>query len=170
MNKETTTLPHGNSNSSGNGYGNSDENDRVPDEFICPLTLEIMVSPVMTRTGHSFERSAILAWLQRTGQCPLTRKQMKLRDLAPNHALASRIQQWKKEHHVVDDTSEVSDSNTNEYHLEDLWLCPAIPTSKTSVSTTKESRNTGPRSLVSLFSRAGFTKRKWSLPFRKEES
>ena len=45
---------------------------KIPDEYICPLTLEIMDKPLMNRYGHNFERDAILACLfvARTGQHP----------------------------------------------------------------------------------------------------
>ena len=36
----------------------------IPDEFICPLTSDVMTQPLMTRSGISFEREAIVAWLQ----------------------------------------------------------------------------------------------------------
>ena len=34
-----------------------------PEKFICPLTLEVMEHPVMSKYGHNFERSAIMEWL-----------------------------------------------------------------------------------------------------------
>lgn len=36
----------------------------VPIEFICPITNEVMIQPLMTRQGQNFERNAIIAWLQ----------------------------------------------------------------------------------------------------------
>lgn len=37
---------------------------KVPDEFYCPLTLEIMRDPVVAEDGMSYERSAIMAWVK----------------------------------------------------------------------------------------------------------
>jgi hypothetical protein len=44
------------------------------DLLMCPICLEIMVDPMLTPYGDSFERSAILDWLQRNDTCPLTRR------------------------------------------------------------------------------------------------
>lgn len=72
--------------------------DDVPERFICPLTLEIMEHPLMTRAGHSFERSAIMAWLRRNDIHPLTRESLSPRDLVMNGALKAEIAQWKRKH------------------------------------------------------------------------
>lgn len=44
------------------------------DLLMCPICLEIMVDPMLTPYGDSFERSAIFDWLQRNDTCPLTRR------------------------------------------------------------------------------------------------
>jgi hypothetical protein len=70
----------------------------VPDEFLCPLTLEIMQDPVMTRYGNSYERESILQWLGRgKNHCPLTRRPLALQDVVTNHSLRQKICQWQKE-------------------------------------------------------------------------
>jgi len=68
-----------------------------PDEFVCPLTLEVMDVPMMDRYGHNFERSAILEWLDRDNNrcCPLTRRPMSLRDLVTNRPLQAKIDFYK---------------------------------------------------------------------------
>lgn len=54
-----------------------------------------MRNPLMTRFGHTFERSAILTWLQRhNSKCPMTRNELRVSDLIRNRLLASRIQEW----------------------------------------------------------------------------
>jgi len=76
-----------------------EEQQAIPDEFICPLTLEIMRSPMMNKYGFNFERNAILEWLQRGHfQCPLTRKPMTLRDLVSNRPLKAKIDWWRRLH------------------------------------------------------------------------
>lgn len=70
----------------------------IPEEFLCPLTLEIMKDPVMTRHLYSFERGAIVEWLARgNDHCPLSRKPMGLRDIITNHKLRAQIQKWQRE-------------------------------------------------------------------------
>jgi hypothetical protein len=74
---------------------------RIPDEFICPITQEIMRSPLMCRSGHTFERSAILTWLKDHGNTnPLTRDRLSPSGLVTNHALEARISSWCKENNV----------------------------------------------------------------------
>lgn len=75
----------------------SDENLIVPLDFVCPLTLEVMNDPVISKHGKNFERSAILNWLGLGhGSCPLTRKPMRLSDIITDHRLRMRIYSWKK--------------------------------------------------------------------------
>lgn len=70
----------------------------VPSDFICPITMEIMVHPVMTRYGHCFDRSAIMTWMSSSDgskfECPLTRKPLRISDIINNHSLGQRIKAW----------------------------------------------------------------------------
>jgi len=56
-----------------------------PANYICPLTLQLMDDPVNDNCGHTFERRAILQWLDRSGRndksrnrweavCPISQK------------------------------------------------------------------------------------------------
>lgn len=86
-------------------------NDDVPERFICPLTLEIMEHPYMTRAGHSFERSAIFAWLRRNDNHPLTREPLSPRDLIQNRALKAEIAAWSRKNGMNSDSeTELSSS------------------------------------------------------------
>ena len=68
----------------------------VPNQFICPITLEILKHPLMTRSGLVFERSAILDWLENgNNTCPLTREPMRLSDLITHRPLKSQIEMWR---------------------------------------------------------------------------
>lgn len=68
---------------------------KIPSDFMCPITLDVMVNPLMSRHGHSFERDAILEWISNgTRQCPLTRKPVRLNDFVPNSALEMKIWSW----------------------------------------------------------------------------
>jgi len=91
-----------------------DEDDKAPNEFICPLTLQIMVDPVMSRYGQSFEREAILKWLAKNNTCPLSRKPLFLRNIIANHNLRLKIRKWELENDfdiklVMDAPNEDSD-------------------------------------------------------------
>ncbi|GKY96375.1 hypothetical protein MPSEU_000597100 [Mayamaea pseudoterrestris] len=73
----------------------------IPDAFLCPITSDIMIAPMMTRSGLCFDRTAILEWLVHHGNtCPLTRAPLNASNLVPNHALQFRIEMWCEEHNV----------------------------------------------------------------------
>ena len=76
-----------------------DENNGliIPDEFLCPLTLEIMQQPVMTRWGHNFERDVLMKWMQYNSHCPMTRNPISLKDVIVNRALKAKILHWQQE-------------------------------------------------------------------------
>ncbi|KAJ3123163.1 hypothetical protein HK098_002128 [Nowakowskiella sp. JEL0407] len=51
-----------------------------------------MNDPVIDREGQSYERAAIVQWLQTNNSSPLSRKPIKLDDLVPNRALKTLIE------------------------------------------------------------------------------
>uniref|UniRef100_A0A7S2NUF9 VWFA domain-containing protein n=1 Tax=Leptocylindrus danicus TaxID=163516 RepID=A0A7S2NUF9_9STRA len=55
--------------------------------LICPITHQKMIDPVIDPEGNTFERSAIVEWLQENGTSPITRTPMSINDLMPNRAL-----------------------------------------------------------------------------------
>ncbi|KAK6116171.1 hypothetical protein DH2020_008440 [Rehmannia glutinosa] len=67
----------------------------VPNEFLCPITLEIMTDPVIVATGQTYERDRIQQWLDSNHRtCPKTGQVLSHLSLAPNYALKNLIQQW----------------------------------------------------------------------------
>jgi len=36
----------------------------IPKDFLCPITLEMMENPVIAADGHSYEKAAIVHWLE----------------------------------------------------------------------------------------------------------
>lgn len=66
---------------------------QLPDDFRCPISLEIMSDPVILSSGHTFDRSSIQRWLDAGHRtCPITKLPLPDRpSLIPNHALRSLI-------------------------------------------------------------------------------
>ncbi|XP_024514850.1 U-box domain-containing protein 8 isoform X2 [Selaginella moellendorffii] len=67
-----------------------------PEDFRCPISLEVMAEPVILWTGQTYDRQSIQRWLD-SGHttCPKTKQE--LHDdtrLIPNYALRSLIQSW----------------------------------------------------------------------------
>eukprot|EP00966_Prymnesium_polylepis_P314586 7269485-Prymnesium_polylepis.1 len=67
--------------------------DDVPTQFLCPITHALMVDPVFTADGHSYERCMIAAWLESHDTSPLTNEPLAHKHLTPNVALRALIQE-----------------------------------------------------------------------------
>ncbi|KAM0062844.1 putative transcription factor C2H2 family [Helianthus debilis subsp. tardiflorus] len=67
-----------------------------PDEFKCPVSLEIMSDPVILSSGHTFDRFSIQRWLDAGHRtCPVTKLPLSSNpSLIPNHALRSLISNY----------------------------------------------------------------------------
>lgn len=66
-----------------------------PDDFCCPISLEIMTDPVTIATGHTYDRSSILKWFKAgNATCPKTGERVMSTDLVPNLALKRLILQY----------------------------------------------------------------------------
>ncbi|KAL0428860.1 UNVERIFIED_CONTAM: U-box domain-containing protein 33 [Sesamum radiatum] len=73
----------------------SDERYQIPAYFICPIFQEIMQDPVVAADGFTYESEALKGWLESGHDTsPMTNLQLPHRDLVPNHALRSAIQEW----------------------------------------------------------------------------
>ncbi|XP_043700886.1 U-box domain-containing protein 13-like isoform X1 [Telopea speciosissima] len=84
--------------SSGNTQPLADGNPKslvIPDDFRCPISLELMKDPVIVSTGQTYERSFIEKWLE-AGHltCPKTQQNLSSASLTPNYVLRSLIAQW----------------------------------------------------------------------------
>ena len=55
----------------------------LPAEFLCPLTLQLMVDPVVTCDGNTYERRAIALWLSQHDTAPLTGEPLRSKELFP---------------------------------------------------------------------------------------
>ncbi len=59
----------------------------------CPITLVVMNDPVIASDGHTYERSAITKWIREHGKSPQTNQFMRVKDLVPNRAIRSLIEE-----------------------------------------------------------------------------
>lgn len=69
---------------------------QLPDDFKCPISLEIMSDPVILSSGHTFDRGSIQRWLDAGHRtCPITKLPLpEPPSLIPNHALRSLISNY----------------------------------------------------------------------------
>ncbi|XP_058182799.1 U-box domain-containing protein 1-like [Rhododendron vialii] len=87
----------------------------IPDEFRCPISLDLMRDPVIIASGHTYNRNSIAQWINSGHQtCPKTGKRLIHMALIPNYALKSLIHQWCQENNVpLIEATSPSSSKTN---------------------------------------------------------
>lgn len=69
---------------------------KIPRQFLCPLTNQIMADPVMTVDGLSFERKAIEMWLSKNEVSPITGETLESKATLANIALKRMIEEFVK--------------------------------------------------------------------------
>jgi U-box domain len=76
---------------------------KIPQRFVCPLTLELMKYPYQDRgSGQTYERSAIVEWMCNDNvTCPLTRQPLDPTNFAVNNELLLEIYEWKRENNML---------------------------------------------------------------------
>ncbi|CAM6023986.1 unnamed protein product [Sphagnum balticum] len=76
-----------------------DRSAEVPDHFCCKITMDIFRDPVITPSGITYERSALLEHLRKVGNFdPLTRAPLTPEQVFPNLALKEAVQAFLAEH------------------------------------------------------------------------
>ena len=73
----------------------------VPEDYICPITAEIMTDPVSTSDGFTYERAAITEWLRTKDTSPKTGATLESKALFPNHLVRSMIRAFAEKLDVV---------------------------------------------------------------------
>ncbi|KAK6924223.1 U-box domain [Dillenia turbinata] len=78
----------------------------VPSFFRCPISLDVMKSPVSLCTGVTYDRSSIQKWLDNgNNTCPATMQVLQNKDIVPNHTLKRLIQIWSDSVNTLSDSS-----------------------------------------------------------------
>jgi len=70
--------------------------EEPPDAFVCPISFELMLDPVMCSDGHTYERAAIEDWLSSHTTSPKTNEELQTTALFPNHNLRAAIDEYLK--------------------------------------------------------------------------
>lgn len=72
-----------------------------PVEYLCPITLDLMLDPVIVATGQTYDRTSITRWIQAGhSTCPKTGQKLAHRELISNFVLRSLIAQWCENNNV----------------------------------------------------------------------
>ncbi|KAI9141654.1 hypothetical protein BKA69DRAFT_1038387 [Paraphysoderma sedebokerense] len=67
-----------------------------PEHLCCPITFDLFKEPVVTPSGHSYEKCALLEHLKTFGTDPFTRAKLESEQLYPNYALVEAVANFKK--------------------------------------------------------------------------
>ena len=65
----------------------SSSNSAVIESITCPITGDVMTQPVSTPSGHTYEKSAIVEWLQSNPTSPQTRQRINASQLQNNTSI-----------------------------------------------------------------------------------
>jgi hypothetical protein len=69
---------------------------QISHAFVCPITQQVMIDPVLCADGVTYERSAITLWMQTQNVSPVTEQPFFHRDLTPNDRLRLAIQAFQQ--------------------------------------------------------------------------
>ncbi len=67
----------------------------LPNEFKCPISLELMTDPVVASDGYTYERDSIEKWQCDHSRSPMTNEPLQTRFLVQNRALRNLICEWR---------------------------------------------------------------------------
>ena len=71
--------------------------DDIPEEYLCPITYDLMVNPVKCGDGFVYEETAITEWLMtRKNTSPMTNLEINDNNLVPCNELRLRIDQFRQ--------------------------------------------------------------------------
>ena len=70
-----------------------------PSEYICPITHELMINPVVLSDGFSYEMHAIAKWIRIKAISPITGANVESM-IIPNTVLRILINEWKEKNMV----------------------------------------------------------------------
>lgn len=62
------------------------------EKYLCPITGDVMVDPVIAPDGYTYERSAITEWLKKSNESPMTRQRMDAKNLVVNRLVKDEIE------------------------------------------------------------------------------
>ncbi|KAL3748288.1 hypothetical protein ACJRO7_009513 [Eucalyptus globulus] len=88
-------LDHGSAQQTDAAQSSETLSSLNPEDFRCPISLELMTDPVTVSTGQTYDRSSIERWLKAGNvTCPKTGERLTSTELVPNSTLRKLIKQF----------------------------------------------------------------------------
>ncbi|CAF3282288.1 unnamed protein product [Rotaria sp. Silwood2] len=70
--------------------------DKFGSCLVCPITFSLFRDPVVAEDGHTYERQAIIDWIQNNSTSPLTREPITIAGLRSNHVVRNLVDEFRK--------------------------------------------------------------------------
>jgi hypothetical protein len=70
-------------------------NQDIPEAYLCPIGHTVMVIPVITGTGYTYDMEGLSVWFEHNNTCPCTRAQTRM--LSRNLVLQGLIEKWAQD-------------------------------------------------------------------------
>ncbi|CAF4854591.1 unnamed protein product [Rotaria sp. Silwood1] len=64
--------------------------------LVCPITFTLFCDPVVAEDGHTYERQAVIDWIQQNSTSPLTREPITIAGLRSNHIVRNLVDEFRK--------------------------------------------------------------------------
>lgn len=95
----------------------------APDALCCPITGQVMLQPVVTPCGKTFEYDAVRRWIRQHGKDPHSNQPLGLNQLYPNLVVRDMVERWLQTGELADSTTAgASSSRLHSSHLQQLQL------------------------------------------------
>ncbi|KAJ0790625.1 putative U box domain, armadillo-like helical, Zinc finger, RING/FYVE/PHD-type [Helianthus annuus] len=119
---------------------NHDSEMEFPQDFRCPISMEIMKDPVIISTGVTYERKNIQKWFfsYKKTTCPATMQSVENFDITPNHTLKRLIFAWHNSHSPSSSSPSCSPSFRRDEMVSLLKTLNSSPFKVTSLRKLKE--------------------------------
>ena len=72
--------------------------EEIPEEFLCPITYELMDDPVICEDGYTYNRSSVNKL--RNNRSPFTREIINISRAVPNRILKNIIEKYKTDNNI----------------------------------------------------------------------
>ena len=83
------------------------KDNQIPAKYLCSITGQIMIDPVMAGDGYTYEREAIEQWLQTHDTSPRTNEKLDHKKLTANHDKRSEILEFLDKHPEIYEGDEI---------------------------------------------------------------
>ena len=84
----------------------------IPNEFICPITLELMIEPVICEDGYTYERQSIICLPNSIS--PITRQYINKNNLIINRNLKQAIERYNNKENNNKENNNKENNNLNQ--------------------------------------------------------